>query len=161
MKREYILPILIFIPTLVVQLAIVPLISVDYFAPDFIIILLVYFTLLNGQMYGTIVGAVFGLLFDLVSGNLLGLAMFSKTIAGFTAGYFYNENKIETNTGSLNFALIVFLCAFIDSIFNGIFSDSQTVGIIFIIFEKSLFPAIYTAIISLLITIVLPKRKFL
>ena len=161
MKREYIIPILIFIPTLVVQLTVVPYISVDYFVPDLILALLVYFTLINGQMYGTVTGAIFGLIFDLVSGNLLGLSMFSKTIAGFTAGYFFNENKIETNTSAINFALIVFLCAFLDSIFNGIFSDTQSVGIIFIIFEKSLFPAIYTAIVSLLITIGLPKRKFL
>jgi len=161
MKREYIIPIIIFIPTLVIQLAVVPLISLDYFVPDLIIILLVYFTLINGQMYGTITGAIFGLLFDLVSGNLLGFTMFSKTIAGFTAGYFYNENKIETNTGTLNFSLIVFLCAFIDSIFNGIFSDTQSVGIIFIIFDKSLFPAIYTAIVSSLLVIISPKRKII
>lgn len=159
MKREYVIPFILFIPTLVVQLTIVPLVSIDYFVPDLILILLIYYTLLNGQMFGTITGAAFGLLFDLFSGNLLGLAMFSKTIAGFTAGYFYNENKIDTNTSMLNFALIVLLSSFVDSFFNGIFSGSQSVGVLFIIFEKSLFPALYTAVVGLLIIIALPKRK--
>lgn len=161
MKREFIIPFVIFIPTLVVQLTFVPLVSVDYFVPDLVLILLVYYALLNGQMFGTLTGAVFGLLFDLFSGNLLGLAMFSKTIAGFTAGYFYNENKIDTNTSMLNFSLIVFLSAFVDSFFNGIFSGSQSVGILFIVFERSLFPALYTAVVALLLIIVLPKRRLL
>ncbi len=159
MKRGHLIPFVIFIPTLVVQLTLVPLISVEYFVPDLVLILLVYYTLLKGQMFGTITGAVFGLLFDLFSGNLLGLAMFSKTIAGFTAGYFYNENKIDTNTSMLNFSLIVFLSAFVDSFFNGIFSGSQSVGILFIVFERSLFPALYTAVLALLIIIALPKRR--
>ncbi|KUG26796.1 rod shape-determining protein mred [hydrocarbon metagenome] len=161
MKKEYIIYFTIFIPILVLQLSVVPLVSIDYFAPDLIIILLVYFTLINGQLSGMVAGAVSGLFFDLFSGNLLGLAMFSKTIAAFSAGYFYNENKIESNTGVLNFALIVFLSAFIDSFFNGIFRDNQSVGIIFIIFEKSLFPAIYSAIVGALFIIILPKRKLL
>jgi hypothetical protein len=59
----------------------------------------------------------------------------------------------------LNFSLIVFLSAFVDSFFNGIFSGSQSVGILFIVFERSLFPALYTAILALLIIIALPKRR--
>lgn len=161
MKRDYIFLLIIFIPVLILQLAIVPLISLDSFSPDLIILLLVYFTLLKGQLFGTVTGALFGLTFDLVSGNLLGLAMFSKTIAGFTAGYFYNENKMESNTSGITFPFIVFASAFVDSFFNGLFTDTQSVGILFIIFEKSLFPAIYSAILALLMIIVLPKRNFL
>lgn len=161
MKKEYINYFLIFIPTLILQLALVPLISIDHITPDLIVILLVYFTLSEGQLHGTIAGALLGFLFDLFSGNLLGLSMFSKTIAAFTAGYFYNENKIESNMAVMNFSLIVFLSAFIDSFFNGIFTDNQSVGIVFMIFEKSLFPAIYSSVVGALIIISLPKRKFL
>src|SRR5690606_8443252 len=114
-KRDYILLSIIFIPALILQLAIVPLVSFGAFSPDLVILLLVYFTLLKGQLFGTIAGAIFGLIFDLVSGNVLGITMFSKTIAGFVAGYFYNENKIESNTASISFAIIVFISAFVDS----------------------------------------------
>jgi rod shape-determining protein MreD len=161
MRKDYILPIIIFIPLLIAQITLVPLISIDYFAPDLLIIVLVYYTLINGQFFGTFAGALIGLTFDLASGNLIGLSMFSKTIAGFVAGYFFNENKIETNTSTITFSFIIFLTSFVDSFFNGLFSDTQGVGIIFILFERSLFPAIYTAIISMLLIIVLPKRKFL
>lgn len=161
MKRDYILLLIIFIPTLILQLAVVPLISFGAFSPDLLILLLVYFTLLKGQLFGTIAGAIIGLIFDLVSGNVLGITMLSKTIAGFVAGYFYNENKIESNTSSISFAIIVFISAFVDSFFYGLFIDNQSLGFLYIIFEKSLFPAIYNTILALLLIIVLPKRSSL
>lgn len=161
MKRDFLIPIIIFIPVLIIQIALVPLISIDYFQPDLLLLILVYYTLINGQLFGTVSGALIGLIFDLTSGNLIGLTMFSKTVAGFIAGYFYNENKIESNTGAITFSLIVFLCSFLDSFFSGLFSGSQEIGIVFLIFERSLFPAIYTAIVGMLIITLLPKRKFL
>lgn len=160
MKRNYVTSLIIFIILLVIQVAVIPIISIGYFTPDLILILLVYYTLLQGQLYGALFGAMFGLIFDLTSGGLLGVTMFSKTLAGFTAGYFYNENKIDTNTSSLNFSLIVFLAAFIDSFFSAFLSGMEEFGIIYILFERSMFPAIYTAVISLIVVLINPGRKF-
>ena len=111
-------------------------------------------------MFGTIAGAFFGLLFDLTSGGLLGVTMFSKTVSGFVTGYFYNENKIDSNTRSINFSLIVFLAAFIDSFISGILSGPEELGVFFLLFERSLFPAIYSAIVSMLLIFFLPRRRF-
>ena len=158
MKKDILIPALLFIPLLVMQLTIVPLISIDFISPDLILILLVYFTLLNGQLYGTIAGAAFGLLFDLFSGGLIGGSMFSKTVAGFVAGYFYNENKVDSNVNSINFTYIVFFSAFIDSFLYGIFSGVESSSILFLLFDKGLLPAVYTAIISIIVIVVKPKR---
>lgn len=161
MKKKYLIAIIIFIVLLVIQVAVIPRISIGYFTPDLILILLVYYTLIRGQLYGALLGGLFGLIFDLASGGLLGVTMFSKTLAGFIAGYFYNENKIDTNVSSLNFPLIVFLAAFIDSFFSGFLSGMEEFGVIYILFERSMFPAIYTSVLSLIVVLINPRKKFL
>ncbi|KAB2837759.1 MAG: rod shape-determining protein MreD, partial [Melioribacteraceae bacterium] len=68
MYLKFLIPILIFIPLAALQLTVVPLISVDFVVPDLIVILIVFFTLRNGQIYGSLLGFILGLLFDLASG---------------------------------------------------------------------------------------------
>src|SRR4030042_6656047 len=91
--RSYLYPFLLFFPILLIQTTIVPFASVGGVIPDLLLILLVYYTIHNGQIYGTVLGFVFGFLFDLITGSLFGSSMLSKTISGFIAGYFSNENK--------------------------------------------------------------------
>ncbi|MFC2133313.1 rod shape-determining protein MreD [Bacteroidota bacterium] len=149
MPFKHYLPVLIFFPLAVIQLTIIPLISIDHVGPDLIVVLLVYYTLMNGQVYGTILGFVLGLLFDLISGGLLGSAMFAKTLAGFSAGYFYNENKIEQNVGTMIFIFIVFVCSAIDSFAYSVLAYSGTgINTVFLIFEMSILPGVYTAILT-------------
>ncbi len=80
MKLEYLIPLLVFFPLLLVQIIIVPLISIEGFVPDLLLILLIFYTLRKGQLYGTVLGFVFGLFIDLITGSLLGSTMFSKTL---------------------------------------------------------------------------------
>ena len=149
MHFRHFIPVIIFIPLAILQLTIIPLISIDHVGPDLILILLVYFTLLYGQVYGTVLGFSLGLLFDIFSGGLLGSAMFAKTLAGFIAGYFYNENKVEQNLGSLYFLMIIFLCATIDSFAYSVLAYTGTgLNTIYLIFEMSILPGAYTAILS-------------
>ena len=88
MRSDYIYPILIFIPLAIIQTTVIPLISINGYVPDLILILLVLYTLKEGQMYGMILGFVLGFFFDLATGNVIGSTMLSKTVAGFVAGYF-------------------------------------------------------------------------
>ena len=88
MQIKYIKPFLFFIPAVILQLVVVPLISIEGVVPDLVIIVLVYSVMNIGQFYGTALGFSFGLLFDLVSGGVLGSAMFSKTLTGFPCGIF-------------------------------------------------------------------------
>lgn len=160
MNLRLFLPLLIFIPVAVIQLTIIPFFSFDFIVPDLVLILVVYFALQNGQIYGTVLGFVLGLLMDLVSGGLIGSWMFSKTLSGFLAGYFYNENKISYNTGSFLFVFIIFICATIDSILHAFFSATETnTSLIFLIFEQGILPGIYTAIISILLVFKPSRRR--
>lgn len=157
MQIKYLKPFLFFIPAVILQLVIVPLISIEGVIPDFITIVLIYFTLSSGQFYGTILGFTFGLVFDLVSGGVLGSAMFSKTLAGFLAGYFYNENKIEINTNTYLFVVIVLIIASVDSVLYTSLSASSTKSLITVLVFSGLLPGAYSAVISF--PLVIFKRK--
>ena len=113
-----------------------------------------------GQMHGTILGFTYGLLFDLITGGLLGSSMLSKTITGFITGYFYNENKKDIYLKSLIFPLIVLLASTIDSFILSFFStiDLNTSITTFFI-EQGILPGIYTAVFSIIVIVFYPRRS--
>lgn len=160
MRVLYIVAILLFFPLLLLQSTVVPFISILGIIPDLILILLVYFTLRLGQMHGTILGFVFGFFLDIITGNIFGSAMIAKTISGFVAGYFYNENKLDIYFKSVVFSLIILLAATIDSFIFSFFSSVELEkSILLRFFQQGMFPGIYTAVISLLLVMFHPRRN--
>ena len=89
----------------------VKFLAVGDIVPDLLVIWIVYIAIREGQMAGTIAGFAIGITLDMLSGNngMLGLGALAKTLAGFTAGYFYNENKTLQTLGGVQFliALVV------------------------------------------------------
>ncbi len=160
--RDYLLPILLFIAALLIQIIIVPFISIEGIIPDLVLIILVYYTLRKGQLFGTVLGSIYGLTFDLITGGIIGSTMFTKTLAGFIAGFFYNENKKDIYFTSYLFLLIVLLCSIIDSVaFTLISSFEITTNIFSLLINQGLFPAVYTTVLSTIITIFYPKRRYI
>lgn len=144
----------------VIQLSIVPLISIGSVTPDLLIIFVVTFTLFYGQLFGTILGAITGLFFDLISGGIIGSAMFSKTIAAFIAGYFFNENKIDYNTSTSFLMVIVFISSALNSFFYLLITASEIkLTVSHLILEQGILPGIYTSVFSLPILILNQKRR--
>ncbi len=159
-RPQYIISILLFFPLLLIQTTVIPLIAIDTVIPDLILILLVYYSITQGQIYGSVLGFVYGFLFDIITGSLLGSAMIAKTLAGFTAGYFSSENKQDQYLISYNFALIVLVSSLVDSTINAFFSAINFTSNIFLLFfQYALLPAIYTSAIALMVMIFYPKRK--
>jgi rod shape-determining protein MreD len=78
-------------------------------APDILLVWVVYIAIREGQMAGTVAGFLIGLAVDLLSGTdgMIGLAALSKTVGGFLAGYFYNENKTLQTLGGYQFLIAV------------------------------------------------------
>jgi len=159
-NNRYILPVIIFIPLLLLQITVIPLFAFYNATPDLILILLVYYSINYGQTYGTVLGFVFGFLFDLITGSLLGSAMLSKTIAGFIAGYFSNENKRDIYAASYVFSFIVLLCAVVDSIVYSFFSATELQrNFLLLFFEQGFLPGLYTAIVSIMVVVFIPGRR--
>jgi rod shape-determining protein MreD len=94
---------------ILLQTTIAQYLAVAGLSPDIALIWIVYLSLRRGQITGTVAGFCTGLVLDLLSGSdgMLGLAALSKTIGGFTAGYFFNENKTLQTLGSYRFILII------------------------------------------------------
>jgi rod shape-determining protein MreD len=162
MKYEQIKPLLLFPPILIIQIFLIPLISIEGIAPDLILMLLVFYTLKNGQLYGTVIGFIFGLFFDLISGGILGSMMFSKTLSGFIAGYFYNENKIDLHFKSFAYPLIVLLISILDSItISLITSFDINTNIITLFFYQGLLPALFTSALCFFVTFFYPKGSYI
>ncbi len=162
MKWELITPFITFFVVLLVQITVIPLIAIAGIIPDLVLISLVYVSISRDQYYGTVLGASYGFFIDLITGSLLGSSMLSKTIAGFTAGYFSTETKKDINISTYIFSLIVFICALIDSVIFSFFSafDVQT-NIIKLLFEQALLSSLYTAMVSILfIFSPFRRRKF-
>lgn len=161
MKTQYIFPLLLFIPLLILQTTIIPLFALFNSIPDLILILLVFYAISYGQIYGTVLGFVFGFLFDLITGSLLGSAMLSKTLAGFIAGYFSNENKRDIYLSSFIFSFIVLLCSVVESIVYSFFSTAELQrNFLLLFFEQGFLPGLYTAVISMIVVIFMPGRRF-
>jgi rod shape-determining protein MreD len=161
MKLKYIVPLFVFIPVALIQLTVIPFIAIQEVVPNLILIAVVYFSISNGQIFGTITGASYGLLFDLISGNLVGSHMLSKTVAGFVAGYFSGETRREKYLYTYSFTLVVLISALADAMIFSFFSviDFNT-NFILALFNYALLPSIYTSIVSILVVVIPYKRAF-
>ena len=159
MKLKYFIPLFIFFPVVIIQLTIIPFISIKGVVPDLLLIAVVYFSISYGQIFGTNTGASYGLLYDLISGNLIGSTMLSKTVAGFVAGYFSSETRREKYLYTYSFSIVVLITGLIDAIIFAFFSviDFNT-NLFLALFNHALMPSIYTSIVSILVVIV-PYRK--
>ena len=161
MKIKYFVPLFIFIPVALIQLTVIPFVSIQEVVPDLLTIAVVYFSIAFGQIYGTVTGASYGLIYDLISGSLIGSNMLSKTVAGFVAGYFSGETRREQYLYTYSFTIVVFISALIDTTIFSFFSviDFNT-NFLTALLNHALLPSIYTSIVSILVVIVPYKRAF-
>lgn len=161
MKTGWFYPLLIFFPLLLIQIVVIPLISLDGFVPNLPLIALAFFTLKNGRLFGAVSGFVYGLLIDLIIGSLIGSTMFSFTAAGFTAGLFFNENKIENYLRSYVFILILFLSSLVHEVLIFVILSFGAEGDSFTgIIRQSIYASLYTSLIGSAVIILFPGRKF-
>ncbi len=155
--RRLILPILLFLLLLAFQLTVVPMISFDGIAPNLLLVLVVFNGIRYGKIFGSLLGFAFGFLFDLVSGGLLGSAMFAFTLAGFIAGYYCHEDN-PSNLYSFNFLFILFYSSTVSLfIYALIVYSNLSTNIITLLFEQGLLPALYTTIFGIPVLFFKPK----
>lgn len=95
----------------VAHIVLIDLIEVGGFTPDLMLILTVWIALSEGRLKGIVAGFFIGLLFDIVSADVIGTNALSKTIAAFIAGSFFKEGQTARTIGSLKFLTIVFVCS--------------------------------------------------
>lgn len=140
------------------QLIVVEIISFNYIKPDILLIGLIYFTLMNGQIAGIISGFTFGLLMDIFSGGILGANALSKLIATFFAGFFSSENDSEREIISTGFFIILFISSLIEKfVYIFITSNVDFKYIILVYVNYGIIPTLVTMVFSLFLLFF--KRK--
>ncbi|HZY10445.1 MAG TPA: rod shape-determining protein MreD, partial [Bacteroidota bacterium] len=136
---------------LLLQVNVVQLLTIDGISPDLLIIWIVYLALTEGQLRSTLWGFSIGLAFDFVTGNFIGLSALTKTVCGFLAGYFFNENKTQLILGSYRILLIVLFVSLIhNTVYFIVFTRGTTIGVLGAILQIGLATTVYTATITLL-----------
>lgn len=136
---------------LLIQTQVMRLLTLEGITPDLLTIWIVYIALKEGQLSGTLWGFCIGVLFDLITGNFLGLSALSKTISGFAAGYFYNENKTLLTLASYRYIVIVLIVSLIhNSIYFLVFTQGSDIGLFKAVFQVGLATTFYTATLTIL-----------
>lgn len=149
--EHYIRSALIALALLLLQTTFIPFLSVAGFLPDLLLIWVVYITVTRGQMEGTVTGFVVGLLQDVVTMQFFGLTALTKTVAGFVAGYFFNENGTEQTLGSYRFLMIILLSSFVHNvIYYGIFLQGIQDAVFTTTLEFSIATSVYTGLLGVL-----------
>ncbi|MGA9407856.1 MAG: rod shape-determining protein MreD [Bacteroidota bacterium] len=144
---------------LILQTTIIPFASIANIVPDILIVWIVYIAIKLGQIPATIAGFIIGIAIDLVSGHFIGLSALSKTVAGFFAGYFYNENKTDYTIGNYQFLIIVGLSSLLHNvIYFVIFVQGSDIGFWAAIFQFGMFSTIYTVILAILPMFVFSRK---
>jgi len=92
------------------QIIVADLLAIDSVRPDFVVILILYWSIKYGRFFGIISGTVLGLIFDLSgTANFFGLSPLIYTITGYISG---NLHGVYTKLNPFYFSIswIIILC---------------------------------------------------
>lgn len=123
---------------------------------NFFSLIVIYFALTKGEIFGACLGTVCGLLQDTFSLGVFGVAGLSKTIMGFFAGYIPKKLNVIPFFRNFLFIFILFSLEFILWTFlsSFIFSEKLSIGR-----TLSSFQPLSTAILGSLLFLLLRKFK--
>ena len=148
---------------IIIQKSLIWLIAVTSYeiTPDIVLIGLVFVSMKKGKIAGSAGGFISGLILDFLSFSFLGLMALSKTVAGFIAGFFNNESKLDRYLSSYIFVLIVFFCSLINNLlYFMIYFQGTMLAPADILVRYVLPSAVYTSFLSIPAVIFNRKKLF-
>jgi rod shape-determining protein MreD len=145
--------ILVSLLLLLLSTTLVKFLSIREIVPDILLVWIVYIAIREGQIAGMTAGFLLGLIVDLLSGpdGMTGLSALAKTVAGFLAGYFYNENKTLQTLGGYQFIIALGVVSLVHNvIYFLIFLQGTDMGWWRMVLVYGIPTMLYTAAIGLL-----------
>lgn len=129
--------------------SLVSFISVKGITPDIFLILVVWLAIKENRLFGIVAGFVLGLYMDFISGDIIGINAFAKTIVGFIAGNFHKKHTIKQIVEDYKFIFVVALCVITHNLVYFLFfiNVGEPHFILFYL-RLSLASAFYTTFIS-------------
>lgn len=145
----------LFAIAIVLQKTIAPLFSINDITPDFILILVIAFSLQQGRVRGILCAFVVGLLFDSIGTEFVGLSSLSQSVAAYLAGLFGGE-RLERRLGGI-VGFLFFVIFIHDFIYNTILSLGTSVTFFRNVFKVVLPSTCYTLIFVIILHLIWPK----
>ncbi|MBU3700087.1 MAG: rod shape-determining protein MreD [Candidatus Kapabacteria bacterium] len=134
--------------------------EVSSVTPDLLLIFTVWIALVEGQFTGMIAGFLCGVLFDVVSTDVIGTNALAKTIAGFIAGYFTRPAFLKETLGSARFLMIVALSGFVHNlIYNFFFLRPMQVSFLMFFVQYGVASTLYTTVAAVFPMLYVARRK--
>ncbi len=153
--------ILISVLIFILQTTVARFLAIRGIVPDLVLLWVITIALRRGQLPATIAGFTMGLGLDVMSGpdGVLGLSALAKTIGGFLAGYFYNENKVLQTMGGFQLPLITALVSLIHNlIYFLLFLQGSGLGWAAMVGLYGIPATVYTTAIAVLPMLVYARR---
>lgn len=161
MTRWFILA-LISLAVLLLQTILIPFVAVGTIVPDLILIWVVVLGIARGQITASTAGFFLGLGLDLLAGDdgMLGLSSLTKAVAGFLAGYTFNENKTMQNLSSAQFPLTVAIVSLVHNLlYFLIFLQGTDISWNDAILRHGIPATAYTVLVSLIPMFIMARRN--
>ncbi len=157
--NRYLRSALISLFLILLQTTVIELLSIESVTPDLLVVWIVYVAIKEGQIPATVTGFAIGLVLDLITGEFIGLSALTKTICGFTAGYFFNVNKTPQTLGSYRFLVIVFIASLLHNIvYFTIYTMGSELAFTEIMLRYGATSTLYTLAFSLLPMLVFARQ---
>ena len=135
-------------------------ISIGGMTPDFLVVLVVIISMIEGQFYGTVAAFCIGLFFDIVSFDLIGTNALAKTVVGFFAGYFSRPGFVRQDIGSIKFIFILFISSIINNLLYYIFFiKPMEMTFVDFFFRYGIAMAFYTTIFGIFAMIIANRKQ--
>jgi rod shape-determining protein MreD len=142
-KLDYIKLLFIIICAFLLQTYLVPVLEINVWRPDLIIIVVLFIGYKYGALAATLAGFVLGIFQDSLSASPIGISSFANCIVGFLAGSF-REYKMKSNTAYLTTIILLLLHGFL---FYMIYHVKTEATYTYLIFTRIFPNTIYTFII--------------
>ncbi len=136
-------------------------IAVENVTPDLLVVLTVFIAIREGQFTGMLAGFLLGLIFDLISSDIIGTNALSKMLAGFIAGYFFNEQlSVQDSIGNFRFLGIVAIAALAHNIVYFFFYVQPTdLSFVSFFLRSGIAASLYTTVIAALVMLVGARKQ--
>jgi rod shape-determining protein MreD len=136
-------------------------VAVETVTPDLLVVLTVFIALREGQFTGVIAGFLLGIMFDLISSDIVGTNALSKMLAGFIAGYFFDAKlSVQDSIGSFRFLGVVAIAALAHNIVYYFFYVQPTdLSFVKFFLRSGIAASLYTTVIAVLVMLVAARKQ--
>lgn len=143
------------------QMLLLDLIAIENVTPDLLIILIIWITIYEGKLHGIFSGFFIGLIFDILSFDLIGTNALAKTFVGFVASSFYHKEREQLIPGTYKFPLIVLLSSFIHNLIYYFFYINVSELVFWEFFLKyGIASSFYTSVFSLFVMFFNLRKRY-